>query len=434
VIRKPLRAGLAFAVLLAACTGSDASRPPDGTSPPADPEAAPITVPVVFPSGSEIAGPLLEGMRVAMAPGNNTGASLQLDVRETADPAGELLAAVEARPPAVLVLADGEAVVAARTEIEAAGVPVVVIGDDLYSGRSLFRYVFQTSIPISWQARVLATYLLEDRDEPNVTVLVPEQDDAEVAASAFGAAFAEEGGAAPSVAVPAPVDGPRALNGLVGGSDAVVAFGSPGAVARIGNLVRQMDVPPRLVLGSTSLSHLVGDRLPPGSAVVYPYTWAGWATMLPRVEAFRRSFESTIGRGPGGLEQEGYDAVRALSEALVRTQGRGGEALVRALETFRDETYASLPIRLGPDDHVFAEQSQLGVFSAIDSGEAVPGEAAGPPPMRPIMRTFTTDGEKVNILDRDKKVFFPFWHEKRPSPKYWRSGYGIVTRPSDSLH
>jgi hypothetical protein len=51
------------------------------------------------------------------------------------------------------------------------------------------------------------------------------------------------------------------------------------------------------------------------------------------------------------------------------------------------------------------------------------------------MRTFTFDGEKTNILDRDKQVFFPRWQRPRPSPKYWRSRYGIVTRPArDQLH
>jgi hypothetical protein len=40
----------------------------------------------------------------------------------------------------------------------------------------------------------------------------------------------------------------------------------------------------------------------------------------------------------------------------------------------------------------------------------------------------------MNFLDRDKKIFFPFWQPKRPTPKYWRSLYGIVSRPSDPLH
>ncbi|MGH2686664.1 MAG: hypothetical protein ACRDJP_14460, partial [Actinomycetota bacterium] len=103
-------------------------------------------------------------------------------------------------------------------------------------------------------------------------------------------------------------------------------------------------------------------------------------------------------------------------------------------ETFREQTYSSVPVRLGPDDHVFAEQSHLGLFAVADPAGAPEGEAFGPVPWRPILRTFTTDGEKVNFLDRDKKIFFPFWHKKRPTPKYPRSEYGIVSRPSDPVH
>jgi hypothetical protein len=156
--------------------------------------------------------------------------------------------------------------------------------------------------------------------------------------------------------------------------------------------------------------------------------------MLPRVHSFRERFAATMGRYPGALEQEGYDAMMALAAALVRSEGEGGDRLVQELEAFREETYASVPVRLGPDDHVLAEQSHLGLFAVEAPGVEAPGEAIGDVPWRPILRTFTTDGEKMNFLDRDKRVFFPFWHPKRPTPKYWRAGYGIVSRSSDPLH
>jgi hypothetical protein len=31
-------------------------------------------------------------------------------------------------------------------------------------------------------------------------------------------------------------------------------------------------------------------------------------------------------------------------------------------------------------------------------------------------------------------VFFPFWRKDQPGPNYWRSRYGIITRPRDPLH
>jgi hypothetical protein len=50
------------------------------------------------------------------------------------------------------------------------------------------------------------------------------------------------------------------------------------------------------------------------------------------------------------------------------------------------------------------------------------------------MRTFTYDGERNNLLDRDRPVFFPGWEAPQPGPKYWKSRYGITTRSSDPLH
>jgi hypothetical protein len=50
------------------------------------------------------------------------------------------------------------------------------------------------------------------------------------------------------------------------------------------------------------------------------------------------------------------------------------------------------------------------------------------------MRTLTYDGLRAAVLDRDKRVFFPFWRKNRPGPEYWRSRYGITSRPKDRLH
>ena len=173
---------------------------------------------------------------------------------------------------------------------------------------------------------------------------------------------------------------------------------------------------------------------PAGTVACAPYTWAGWAQPIPRVARFRARFQSRFGREPGLAEQEGYEAVRAVAEALHRTGGRGGDALVRALESFREETYSSTPIHLGPDDHVFAEQSHLGLFARESGGVRAPGEDLEPLPWRPVMRTFTTNGKRVNLTDRDVRVFFPSWRQPAPRPNYWRSRYGIASRPDDPLH
>jgi hypothetical protein len=366
-------------------------RPGPTPHPTVVPEPGGTVLPVV--AADRVHPSYLEGMELAAG---EVGVSL--DVRPTPDPLGGLRQVLVGGPPAVFVVGAADAVAEARPEIEAAGVPVILVGGDLYTDRGLFRLAFQASIPLRWQARVLARYLVVDRGHASIAVL----DDAGLGAEAL----AEEGEA------PAP---------SLDGAEAVLAL-------------RPARRAPEGAQLAAANETVLRRGVPPGTVLCLPYTWAGWADMIPRVHRFRVRFEHATGRPPVGFQQEGYDAVRAVDEALDRTGGAGGEPLVAALETFRDETYSSLPIRLGPDDHVLAEESQLGLFAVTDA--PVPAsEAQGAVPWRPLMRTFTTDGQKVNLLDPDKKVFFPGWGRRKPSPRYWKSEFGIVTRPDeDPLH
>jgi hypothetical protein len=380
-----------------ACTADPAADPAIGPEPtgPTSPTSAPATgpvIPVVVAAGADRT--YLDGAQLAA---DQVG--LRLDVREASGSISDALReAVAAGAPAVFLAGSAQAAVQARPDVEQAGVPVVLLGGDLYTDRLLYRHVFQTAVPLRWQARVLARYFVADRGYERIAVV------GDVEAGA--AALAEEG-----VSAAATVEDAQAVMAL--------GRGVPVATA-----------------GQAGVSWAIGRDLPAGTVTPAPYTWAGWADMLPRVHRFRTRFERAFGRLPAGSEQEGYDAVRALADALERTGGQGGDALIDALESFREETYSSLPIRLGPDDHVLAEESQLGLFAvAAPDEQPAPGEAVGPVPWRPVMRTFTTDGQKVNLIDRDKKVFFPGWHRRKPSPRYWKSLFGIVTRPDeDPLH
>jgi hypothetical protein len=380
-----------------ACTADPAAGPavapkPTGPGPVTPAPAAGPVVPVVVAPGADRS--YLDGAQLAA---NRVG--LRLDVREASGSVSDALReAVVAGPPVVFLAGSAHAAVVARPEVERAGVPVVLLGGDLYSDRLLYRHVFQTAVPLRWQARVLARYFVADRGYERIAVVGN--------VDAGAAALAEE-----RVSPAATVEE----------AEAVMALGRDVPVA---------------TAGQAGVSWAIGHDLPAGTVTPAPYTWAGWADMLPRVHRFRVRFERTFGHAPAGFEQEGYDAVRALAEALDRTGGEGGDALIEALESFREETYSSLPIRLGPDDHVLAEESQLGLFAvAAPAEQPAPGEVVGPVPWRPVMRTFTTDGQKVNLIDRDKKVFFPGWHRRKPSPRYWKSLFGIVTRPDeDPLH
>jgi hypothetical protein len=388
------RAVLAAFLVLAGCTATQ----PRGSE-PTPPEVGPTGTPIEAPRPDLVliadpGSPEVDGARLAA---DQAGVVARF-VDPEGDPEGALREAIALRPPAVVIVRAPGAVVRARAEIEAAAVPVIEVGSDLYSDRLLFRYAFQVSTPLTWQARVLAHYLVADRGYDRIGII----GDPAVARAALeeeGVSAADGGDVEAYLVLAGP---PRGLSG------------------------------PQLAGSADTLSF--ADFAPPGTVASAPYTWAGWAEPIARVARFRARFETRFGREPGLAEQEGYEAVRAVAEALHRTGGRGGDALIRALESFRDETYSSTPIRLGPDDHVFAEQSHLGLFARESGGVRAPGEDLEPVPWRPVMRTFTTNGKRVNLADPDVRVFFPSWRQPAPRPNYWRSRYGIVSRPDDPLH
>lgn len=421
----------AILLVLVACT--DQAAPPEARdtpipSPTVTAQPPPTaTIRLVADDDSGLAS-YVEGVRFAA---DQIAGENELDLELLQAPSVQ--AAVGLEPEAIIVIGDTAGVAGARSAVEEAGVPVVLLGGDLYTSRQMFRYSFQTGVPVRWQARVLATYLVEDRGHAR-TALVTSLGGNEVVGEAFNAAWEEEGAGLDRIVSTDSFDTiARELDGL----DSVVFVGGPTEAAGLSRGLSRLGDPPQLALSADALDVSFASEPPmPGTVACYTYAWSGWADMLPRVNRFRERFSDAVGHYPASFEQEGYDALRILAQALIRTGGEGGFRLVRALESFRDETYSSVPVRLGPDDHVLAEESHLGLFAIEEPLDAAlpPGEASSALPWRPIMRTFTTDGEKVNLLDRDKRIFFPFWRPKRPTPKYWRSEYGIVSRPSDPLH
>ncbi|HEV8571651.1 MAG TPA: ABC transporter substrate-binding protein [Actinomycetota bacterium] len=336
---------------------------------------------------------------------------------------------------AVLVVGDGRALVMLRRQVEAFGGPAVLLSGDLYSSRSLYRQVFQTSVPVLWQSRAIARYLVRDRRYERV-VLATETGRAPASREAFDSAMAEEGGDVALRVSVRPGGGLRAVSSAARDADAVVFLGDSTTAARLARTLARKGGGPQLVVSSDALSPEFAAAGPrPGTVAPYPYTWAGWAQVIPRVREFRSRFREAFERLPTGREQEGYDAVRALVASLRRTRGRGGRRLVRAMEALPWRPYSSLPVQLGPDDHVFPGQNEVGLFAVPGEDERTEPWVGPRAPWRPIMRTFTPDLERTGILDLDRRVFFPRWRENRPAPDYWRSRYGIVTRPRrDPLH
>jgi ABC-type branched-subunit amino acid transport system substrate-binding protein len=315
---------------------------------------------------------------------------------------------------------------------------VVLLGGDLYTSRGLFPQAFQTTIPWQWQAHAIARYLVVDR-KANRIVFVGAGAEANSAAGALGDALRYWGGSLSGSFVldsPVPSEG-VVLDASVRSADSAVVFGGTHDARALALAVESLPDPPR-VAGPASLLAPTSafDFAPlPGTTACYTYTWSGWSPVIPRVGAFIDAFERATGGAPRGLEQEGYDAVRTLVRGLRLGGGRGGATLTQALESTVGLAFSSFPIDLSPDDHVLLPRSELGLFAVPAPGEPLdPGQVGGPERWRPIMRTFTYDGERDSILDRDRPVFFPSWGKDQPGPFYWRSRYGIVSRPKDSVH
>jgi len=217
-------------------------------------------------------------------------------------------------------------------------------------------------------------------------------------------------------------------------ADAAIVFGSPADARAIVGSLTASTRHPRIAGSASLLSEARGFRPPPGTTACYTYTWAGWARPIPRVGRFIDRITDVFGDPPEGFEQEGYDAIRSVALALGRSDGRGGDALIGALEGI-DQAFSSFPVTLGPDDHLFLPRDELGLFAVPGPGEDLdPWQAPGAVDWRALMRTFTIDGQRDNLLDRDRRVFFPTWKAPQPGPPFWKSRYGIVTRSSDQLH
>jgi len=389
--------------------------------------------------------PYIEGMRLAVdqvnAAGGVHGRPLALSLHDDEDNPqvatrmiGGLVVGDSRSAIAVLYVGPGVALLPIRPTLERAGTPVMLLEGDLYTGRGLFRQVFQTTIPWEWQAKVIARYLILDRKARKIG-FIGSGEEADQARSATQQALAYwEGRLAWGIAYGSEEDPPPTAVSRAQEADVVVVFGSSSDTTRLVKSLADSDHPPRIA-GAASLLAAT-PRQPSGTTACYTYTWAGWAEPIRRVRTFRERFRAAFGHDPAGLEQEGYDAIRVLALGLEETGGKGGAKLTTALEKIHDRTFSSFPIDLGPDDHLFLPRDELGLFAVAGPDERVdPWQVAGGQPWRALMRTFTYDGERTSVLDRDRRVFFPFWRKNQPGPEFFRSRYGIRSRAArDPLH
>jgi ABC-type branched-subunit amino acid transport system substrate-binding protein len=442
-----------LAVFTVSCTGegnvpdaaSSRPAPTRGTLPPPSPAGDDLVLEVVAErSGVQAEGyrSYLDGIGLAVDEVNQGGGiggrRLSLAIHDdegSSEGATRLVEGLLASDsPALLFVGEGHALSPLRTQFQRRQKSVFLLGGDLYTGRGLFRQAFQSTIPWEWQAHAIARYLVRDRRAGSICFVGSGQESAQAEAATQRGLNYWGGRLAWGIRYDAGGDPPPRALARASKTDAVIVFGSPSDSDRMARALAAVPDPPRIVGGSALLA--ARSRLPPGTAALGLYTWAGWAEPIRRIRLFRNRFRAAFGRDPSGMEQEGYDAVRLLADALVRTGGAGGRRLINALEAVRDSLYSGFPIELGPDDHVIGPRDQLGLFAVAGPDERVdPWQEPGSEPWRAIMRTFTYDGARTSVLDFDRRVFFPFWRRNQPGPKFFRSRYGIRSLASrDQLH
>jgi branched-chain amino acid transport system substrate-binding protein len=384
----------------------------------------------------------LDGIRLAVdeinAGGGVDGQPLELTVHDdgaSPEKARRLIETLLANSsPALLYVGESHALSPLRARIQRCQKTVFLLEGDLYTRRGLFRQAFQTTIPWEWQAHAIARYLVRDRRAGSIGFLGSGREAGQAEAATQRALNYWGGRLAWGEKIGAGEEPPEDALARASKSDAVIVFGPPSDSDRLARAIAEIPSPPRIVGGSSLLA--AGSGLPPGTAASDLYTWAGWAEPIRRIHLFRMRFRAALGHDPSGMEQEGYDAVRLLAEALTRTRGTGGRRLIAALEQVKGRILSGFPIELGPDDHVTTPRDEIGLFAVAGPTERVdPWQEPGSEPWRAIMRTFTYDGSRTSVLDLDRRVFFPFWRKNQPGPKFFRSRYGIRSLATkDPLH
>jgi ABC-type branched-subunit amino acid transport system substrate-binding protein len=357
---------------------------------------------------------------------------------------------VYAGPPDGLARAEGV--------LDAAGIPGILCFGDLYSARRLRPHIFQTSPPLLWQARRLASYLIEDRGYEKVGLLASRTDSGDVAVSSLRAAVSEEGGR--RVAVAHYGEGPQRaqLRSLRARRvEAVVLEGPPsalpaleralvaaGARYRTTSAARIASAPPAVRARRTGspywhpqvagfdLAVAPGGRPRIGTVAAEAYSRGAHFLPVKSLRSFDRAFVDWWDAEPTGWELRAYEAAGLIGWAARRAEQ--GRDLARVLERVGRRRFGGLDVTLGPDDHTAVEQTTVGLW-------VVPRAAAAPPrrgnrlPWVPLARGFAIDGDRTDILARDWRYLFRNPPPPRaPAPRFTRMRFAVTTRRSDPVH
>ena len=430
---------LASCTVLAACSAGPAPAPGDAT--PRHPGTPAGSSWTVAHAGEDTVG--LAGMQLA-AEELSAGKGL-LGRRVTIDrvgPDAPSLAASTDDPDVLGAVAlDGAAAVAAvqgaAHALEASEFPVFVSAN-VYDAGDLTSPIFQVTAPHSWQAFRLARYFGPgDRNYSKVAILREPGPGSEVAARVLREAA--ELRSLKFVDVAAGID--EGILQLAGTKPDVVVLEGSGdflqlASSRFADEGRRYQGRQKIhagwrpqIAGFESLLNISkSSTLAPGTVAAGDYARPQAATNVEwPVSAFRKAFLRRFNREPVVAEAEAYDSVMNLAEALRQSGAPDSEVdhprMLEELEKFDRVRFAHLPVSLAPSDHVVAERDVLGLWAVGNDGK-----------WSHLMRTFTSDLERTNVLEDDWPVFFDGTTPGGEAPFYYSAKSGITTRKEDDLN
>lgn len=425
-------AALFVALVLTACPAGRDEAPPGLPR-----EETPFFIAFFAGPDDPVAPGLLEGARLAAAEVSEEGVLTRpLEIAEKGRADGVSLAAQVADADVLGgVTVDGAAAIAAaRPAIEEHAFPVFELTFDLYEAGVLRGPVFTMATPHSWQAWRLARYFGPgDRRYANVALARETTALGDVAANSLRDALAER--SLSFVDVTAPVR--EAVERLSRERpEAVVVEGSPSFVEEVAGALssahgylgrrRIHDGWRPQIAGFESMLAMGGEAWAPGVVAAGDYARPSLGgEVIPAVARFREAFRSEYRRDPSGEEVRGYDAVHLIAEAVRRAGTTDRQKATEALEGFDRVRFGNLPVSFGPDDHVAPERDVLGLWTLA------------PEPSRnswsQLMRTFTSDLQRTNILEDDWPAYFEGTTPGGEAPFYYEAKSGVVTRPEDDL-
>lgn len=354
-----------------------------------------------------------------------------LDDEGDAARATELVAQLAADDSTVGIVYAGppEGLPRAERALTEAGIPAILCYGDLYAARLLRPHIFQASPSFLWAARVIARYLLRDRNYKKVGVLASRSLSGDTALASVKAGLQQTSSHRLVVTRYSGGEDPIELTRKFRKKKvpAVIVEGGPALLSAISSTA------PRYQVVGFDLAMVTDTAYPVGTVVSDTYARGAHFLPIPSFERFRESFkEWWDGAEPLGWELRAYDAASMIGWAAQRTPA--GEDIATTLETLNGARFGGLDITFGPDDHTAVDQQTVGLWVRPRSafGYLIPDKDL---PWVPLARGFSIDGERTAILNQDWRYLFrnppP---PDGPAPRLGRMRYAVTSPRSDPVH